>query len=80
VGEKQLIFTRILAATDGTEVALRGVEVAAQMAARDGAEFLLLTAVSMPQHLVLAANMGQRSVHSFVERMAKSPSLRRSRS
>ena len=71
VGEKRLIFTRILAATDGTEVALRGVEVAAQMAARDKAEFLLLTAISMPQHVVLAANVGQRSVYTFVERMAQ---------
>jgi nucleotide-binding universal stress UspA family protein len=66
-----LIFTRILAATDGTEVALRGVELAAQMAARDGAEFLLLTAVPMPQHVALAANVGRRTIYSYVERMAQ---------
>lgn len=69
--ETNVIFTRILAATDGTEVALRGVEVAAQMAARDKAEFLLITAVSLPQHLVLSANVGQRSVYRVAERMAQ---------
>ena len=70
-GDTNVIFTRILAATDGTEVALRGVEMAARMAARDNAEFLLLTAISLPQHLVLSANMGQRSVHGVAERMAQ---------
>ena len=64
-------FSRILAATDGTEVALRGVEMAAQMAARDGAEFVLLTAVSMPQHVALAANVGRQNIYTYVERIAQ---------
>ena len=71
LGEKGLIFTRILAATDGTEVALRGVKVAASMAARDRAELLLLTAVSMPQHVAMAAKMDRQGVEAYVERMAQ---------
>jgi len=67
-----LIFTRIFAATDGTEASLRGVEVAADMVASCRCEFLLLTVVSVPQHVVLAANMDQRTVERYVERMAKS--------
>ncbi len=66
-----MVFKRILAATDGTEVALRGVELAAEMVARDGAELMLLTAVPMPQHVALAANVGQRSIYAFAERMAQ---------
>jgi nucleotide-binding universal stress UspA family protein len=71
LGDTDLIFTRILAATDGTDVALRGVEVAAQMAARDQAELLLLTAVSMPQHVATAAKMDRKGVEAYVERMAR---------
>ncbi len=70
-GETSLIFHRILAATDGTEASLRGVEVAAQMVARYQAEFILLTAVSVPQHVVLAANMDERTIEKYVERMAQ---------
>ncbi|NLV71951.1 MAG: universal stress protein [Actinobacteria bacterium] len=66
-----MIFTRILAATDGTDVALRGVEVAARMAVRDHAELLLLTAVSMPQHVATAAKIDRRGVEAYVERMAQ---------
>jgi nucleotide-binding universal stress UspA family protein len=69
-GDDDVIFTRILAVTDGTDVALRGVEVAAQMAARDEAELLLLTAVPMPQHVATAAKMDRRGVEAYVERMA----------
>jgi nucleotide-binding universal stress UspA family protein len=70
-GETDLIFTRILAATDGTEVALRGVEAAARMAERDHAELLLLTAVSMPQYVATAAKMDRKGVEAYVERMAQ---------
>ena len=70
-GRVDLIFSRILAATDGTEASLRGVEVAAQMVQRYDAEFVLLTAVSVPQHVVLAANMDQRNIESYVERLAQ---------
>ncbi|MFH0915333.1 MAG: universal stress protein [bacterium] len=66
-----MIFHRILAATDGTEASLRGVEAAAQMVARYQAEFILLTAVSVPQHVVLAANMDERTIQRYVERMAQ---------
>jgi nucleotide-binding universal stress UspA family protein len=66
-----VIFDRILAATDGTEASLRGVEVAAQMAARHGSEFVVLTAVSVPQHMVLASTMDQRTIEGYVERMAQ---------
>jgi nucleotide-binding universal stress UspA family protein len=66
-----LVFNRILAATDGTEASLRGVDVAAQIVARYQAEFVLLTVVSVPQHVVLAANMDQRTIESYVERMAQ---------
>jgi nucleotide-binding universal stress UspA family protein len=66
-----LIFGRILAAIDGTEASIRGVEVAAQVAARYGSEFILLTAVSVPQHMVLASTMDQRTIEGYVERMAQ---------
>jgi nucleotide-binding universal stress UspA family protein len=70
-GGTSLIFQRILAATDGTEASLRGVEAAAQIAVRYQAEFILLTAVSVPQHVVLAANMDERTIEKYVERMAQ---------
>jgi nucleotide-binding universal stress UspA family protein len=66
-----LIFDRIMAAVDGTEVSLRGVRVAAEMAARYDAELLLFTAISVPQHLVLAATMDQRMIGSYIERLAQ---------
>ena len=67
-----MIFSRILAATDGTEASLRGLEVAAAMVTACQCEFILLTAVSVPQHVVLTANMDQRAVQSYVERSARS--------
>jgi nucleotide-binding universal stress UspA family protein len=70
-GETSLIFSRILAATDGTDAALRGVETAAEMAARDRAELLLLTVVSVPQHVALRVNPDQRAIQVYVERMAQ---------
>jgi nucleotide-binding universal stress UspA family protein len=66
-----VIFARILATTDGTEASLRGVEVAAQMVAQCQSEFVLLTAVSVPQHVALAATMDQRAIEGFVERMTQ---------
>jgi len=66
-----LSFTRIAVATDGTEASLRGVEAAAQMAIRYCAELLVITVVSVPQHVVLAANMNQRLIEGHVERMAQ---------
>ena len=34
-------------------------------------EFMLLTAVSVPHHMVLAANMDERTIEAYVERMAQ---------
>lgn len=73
-----MIFERILAATDGTDAALRGVEVAVNMVATCRCEFVLLTVVSVPQHVAVAANMDQRGVERYVERTARgslSPAL-----
>jgi nucleotide-binding universal stress UspA family protein len=66
-----LIFARILVATDGTDVALRGVETAAKMAARDQAEILLLTVISMPQHVAMRVSADHRTIQVYVERMAQ---------
>ena len=66
-----MIFHRILAATDGTEASIRGVEVATQLVRRYRSEFILLTAVSVPQHVVLATTMDERSMHMYLERMAQ---------
>ena len=66
-----MIFGRILATTDGTEASLRGVEVAAQMVGRDDSEFVVLTAVSVPQQVVLSATMDRRTIEGYVERMAQ---------
>ena len=69
--EPPLVFKRILATTDGTEASLRGVEVAAQMVARDQCEMLLLTAVSVPQQVAQAAATDQRAIENHLERMAQ---------
>jgi nucleotide-binding universal stress UspA family protein len=66
-----LSFTRVLATSDGTEAALRGVEVAAQLAERFQCELLVVTAVALPQHVALAATMDHRSIDAYVERMAQ---------
>jgi len=66
-----VIFGRILATTDGTEASLRGVEVAAQIVGRDDSEFVVLTAVSVPQQVVLSATMDRRTIEGYVERMAQ---------
>ena len=66
-----MIFDRILAAVDGTEVSLRGVKVAAEMVARYHSELILLTVVSVPQQLMLSATMDQRAIGSYIERLAQ---------
>ena len=69
--EMSLIFHRVLSATDGSEASLRGIEVAAQIVARYQAEFLLLTAVSVSQNVVLAASMDGPTLEMYVERKAQ---------
>jgi nucleotide-binding universal stress UspA family protein len=64
-------FSRILATTDGTEASLRGVEVAAEMAAREKAEFVLLTAVSVPQQVAVSTASDRRALENYAERMAQ---------
>jgi nucleotide-binding universal stress UspA family protein len=66
-----VIFGRILVAVDGTDAALRGVRVAAQLAARYEAELLVLTVVTVPQPLVAASTMNQRSVEGYIEHLAQ---------
>ena len=70
-GDRSVIFERVLAATDGTAASLRGVEIAAQLVARYEAEFMLVTAVSVSQNVLLAANMDGPTVEMYVERMAR---------
>ena len=65
-----MVFKRILATTDGAAASIRGVEVAAKMAARDGCELLLLTAVSVsPQ--AAAASTDERAIERHLERIAQ---------
>ena len=66
-----MIFDRILAAVDGTDASLRGVKVAAQIVKQYDAEFVLLTVVSVPQQLVIAATMDEHAVGSYMERVAR---------
>jgi nucleotide-binding universal stress UspA family protein len=70
-GEMLVTFTRILATTDGSEASLRAVEVALEMVVRDHTEFVLLTVVSVPQHVGLRANMAQGTIETYVEQMAQ---------
>jgi nucleotide-binding universal stress UspA family protein len=66
-----LIKQRALAAVDETEASARAVLVAARLVETSGAELVLLTAVSVPQHMVLTANMDERSIHRYLERNAQ---------
>jgi nucleotide-binding universal stress UspA family protein len=66
-----LIRHRALVAVDGTDAAARAVRTAAQLAKASEAELVLLTAVSVPQHIVLTANMDERSIHHYLERTAQ---------
>jgi nucleotide-binding universal stress UspA family protein len=65
-----LIFRRILVASDGTEVALRGVAVAADLALQHEAELILMTAVPISQHMVVTSRLEGRTVPHSVERTA----------
>jgi nucleotide-binding universal stress UspA family protein len=69
--EANVIFRRIMIAVDGTEASTRGVEAAAQLATRYDADLMLVTAVSVPQHVAKAAGMEKRSLEDYVERMGR---------
>ena len=66
-----MVKYRALVAVDGTEPSARAVALAAQLARNSGAELVLLAAVSVPQHMVLTANMDERSIHRYLERSAQ---------
>ncbi|MCX8033359.1 MAG: universal stress protein [Thermoleophilia bacterium] len=66
-----MIFGRILAATDGSEVALRAVELAARLAARENAELAVVTVVPVPTHIALAGNLNPRVLHNYVEKLGR---------
>jgi len=63
------MFRRILVPTDGSERALKAARVAADMAAISGAEVILLTAVTVPQSLVMVAGIGQDLVEEYIEKV-----------
>lgn len=65
-----MIFGRILVATDGTEAAQRGVELAVDLAGRDQAELVILAPIHVPPHMVLTANLDPRALHRYVEKLA----------
>jgi nucleotide-binding universal stress UspA family protein len=64
-------FTRILAATDGTDAALRGVATAVDLATSFGAELILITAISVPELVALRLNMDRGALEDHVERTAQ---------
>ncbi|MCL5735419.1 MAG: universal stress protein [Actinobacteria bacterium] len=64
-----MIVRRILIAVDGTESSTRGVEAGVELAARYHAELVLVTAVSVPQHVVKAARVD--GLEDYVERMGQ---------
>ncbi len=66
-----MIFDRILVAVDGTEASLRGLRVAAQLAFRYQAEFVVLTVVTVPQSVARTSTMNQRSIEGYIERLAR---------
>ena len=61
-----MVFTRIIAPTDGTEASLRGLEVAAGLVVRYAAELVVVTAVSVPDWLA-RQNMEPGAIESYVE-------------
>jgi nucleotide-binding universal stress UspA family protein len=61
-----MVFTRIIAPTDGTEASLRGLEVAVQLVVRYAAELVVVTAVSVPDWLA-RQNMEPGAIESYVE-------------
>lgn len=65
-----MIFGRILVATDGTEAAQRGVELAVGLATRDQSELVLLAPINIPHRMVLAGNLNPDALHRHVEKLA----------
>ncbi len=61
------MFSRILVPTDGSESALKAVRVAARLAAEQHAEVVLLTAVPVPQSLVMAAGVADDVIDQYIE-------------
>ena len=61
-----MVFTRIIAPTDGTEASLRGLEVAVGLVVRYAAELVVVTAVSVPDWLA-RQNMEPGAIESYVE-------------
>ena len=70
-GGVEMNFGRILAATDGTEPAQRGVQLAVRLAKRDQAELVLLAPVHIPHHMVIAGNLNPHAFHRHVEKLAR---------
>jgi nucleotide-binding universal stress UspA family protein len=67
-----VIFRRILIAVDGTDGSTRGVEAGAALATRFGAEVVLVTVISVPQHVVKAAGVDRGTLEDYIERMGQS--------
>jgi len=65
-----MVFTRIVAPTDGTEASLRGLAIATQLVARYNAELMVITAVSVPDWLA-RQNMEQGAIEAYVESNAQ---------
>ena len=61
-----MVFTRIIAPTDGTEASLRGLEVAVGLVLRYAAELVVVTAVSVPDWLA-RQSMEPGAIESYVE-------------
>lgn len=65
-----LVFTRIFVPTDGTEASLRGLAIAARLAALYPAELIVATAVPIPDW-VTRQNMEYGGVESYIENAAQ---------
>ena len=65
------MFRRILVPTDGSEPALKAARLAAVMAREAGAEVILLTAVTVPQSLVMVAGIGEDVVGEYIENVGR---------
>jgi nucleotide-binding universal stress UspA family protein len=65
------MFRRILVPTDGSERALKAVRLAAVMAREAEAEVILVTAVGVPQSLVMVAGIGQDIVEDYIEKVGR---------
>ncbi len=65
-----MIFTRIFVPTDGTEVSIRGLEVAIQVALRYEAELMVVTAVPVPDW-VARQNTEFWGIEAYIESTAR---------